>query len=363
MPSLDFEIENKEFREFYDSTSKLLEDAKNSFITLLYALIKHGSNVTLAKVEGRVKEKEECIKKFNRKYRSELEAKGEPYSIKDHITDLIGLRVVCLYEDDIEKIHSALSDHFEVIDITDKIALIENTENSFGYKGLHLDLQLNANRNALPEYISYAAFPFEVQVRTIIQDSWSVLDHKIKYKKSIPNRLKRRINTLAALFELADREFREIRDATEAEIKKADEIVVEAEVEPEADQKAPPPTDQNPPLGTASALDAFSFLRIAKHFFASYEFEPHKVDGFTQEICSLSPGITRGKFNYYMKETIGKVKKYQAHIEAKAGKDQIYPFTIIRHCLYLGNKDAFKSLLTNVARESFDNWLSTDEAT
>lgn len=364
MASLDFETENKEFKEFYDSTSKLLEDAKNSFITLLYALITHGSNVTLAKVEGRVKEKEECIKKFNRKYRSDLEAKGEPYSIKNHITDLIGLRVVCLYEDDIEKIHSALSNHFEVIDITDKIALIENTENSFGYKGLHLDLQLNANRNTLPEYISYAAFPFEVQVRTIIQDSWSVLDHKIKYKKSIPNRLKRRINTLAALFELADREFREIRDETEAEIKKADEIVVEAEVEPEVDQKAPPLIDQRPASpGTASALDAFSFLKIAKHFFGAYEFEPHKVDGFTQEICSLSPGITRGKFNFFMRESIGKVKKYQNHIESQAGKDQLYPFTIIRHCLYLGNKELFKSLLTNVARESFDKWLTTDETT
>ena len=48
---------------------------------------------------------------------------------------------------------------------------------------------------------------FELQIRTIIQDSWSVLDHKIKYKKSIPGQLKRRINVLSALFELADREF------------------------------------------------------------------------------------------------------------------------------------------------------------
>lgn len=363
MASLDFEIENKEFREFYDSKNKLLEDAKNSFITLLYALIKHGSNVTLAKVEGRVKEKEECIKKFNRKYRPDIEAMCEPYSIKDHITDLIGLRVVCLYEDDIENIHSVLSDHFEVIDITDKIALIENTEDSFGYKGLHLDLQLNGNRNTLPEYASYAAFPFEVQVRTIIQDSWSVLDHKIKYKKSIPNRLKRRINTLAALFELADREFREIRDATEAEIKKADEIVVEAEIETEVGQNTPSSIVQTPvPPGITSALDAFSFLRIARHFFPSYEFEPHKVDGFTQEICSLSPGITRGKFNFYMRESIGIVKRYKAFIENQAGKDQIYPFTTIRHCLYHGSKEVFKNLLTNVARESFDNWLNTVEA-
>jgi hypothetical protein len=33
------------------------------------------------------------------------------------------------------------------------------------------------------------------------------LDHKIKYKKSIPQYLKRRINRLSALFEIADEEF------------------------------------------------------------------------------------------------------------------------------------------------------------
>lgn len=363
MASTDFETEHKEFREFYDSTNKLLEDAKNSFITLLHALITHGSSVALAKIEGRVKEKEECVKKFNRKYRSKLEESGKPYSIKDHITDLIGLRVVCLYEDEIENIHAVLSKHFNVIDVTDKIALVENTESSFGYKGLHLDLQLNGTRNELPEYISYAAFPFEVQLRTIIQDSWSVLDHKIKYKKSIPNRLKRRINTLAALFELADREFREIRDATEEEIKKAQvEVVVEAEDAEPVPQDAP--LAENPPTtsGTSSALDAFSFLRIAHHFFGSYEFEPHKVDGFTQEICSQEPGITRRNFNFYMREKIAKVKKYQSFIEGQAGKDQLYPFTIIRHCLYLAKPEAFKSMLTNAAREKFDEWLKSDVA-
>ena len=63
-------------------------------------------------------------------------------------------------------------------------------------------------------YAIRSYYAFEVRIRTVIQDAWSVLDHKIKYKKSIPNDLKRRINILSALFELADREFKEIRNAT-----------------------------------------------------------------------------------------------------------------------------------------------------
>ena len=35
MPSLNFENEEGEFRRFYDEKAQLLEDAKNSYITLI----------------------------------------------------------------------------------------------------------------------------------------------------------------------------------------------------------------------------------------------------------------------------------------------------------------------------------------
>ncbi|MCG3727905.1 RelA/SpoT domain-containing protein [Vibrio cincinnatiensis] len=95
------------------------------------------TGIAISKIEGRVKDKEECIRKFNLKYRKTLESENTPYEIKDHISDLIGLRVVCLYEDDIENIQEVLQQHFEIIDVTDKISQIESTEDSFGYKGLY----------------------------------------------------------------------------------------------------------------------------------------------------------------------------------------------------------------------------------
>lgn len=357
MPSLDFESEKQVFRDYYNENNGLLEGAKNSFITLVDSLIRSSSNIALSKIEGRVKNRDECVKKFSRKYQTNLEIENTEYQIIDHITDLIGLRVVCLYEDDIEKIKNLLYTHFEVMDITDKIAQIENTENSFGYKGLHLDLKLNEQRKALPEYSKFVNFGFEVQIRTIIQDSWSVLDHKIKYKKSIPNHLKRRINSLAALFEVADREFREIRNATEESIK-AEDITTEEQITLETTQAE---KDEELPKFTISSLNAFSFLKIAHHFFNDFEFEPHKVDGFTEEIVGLKPDITRGKFNFYMRENISKVKKYKEFFEDKYPNDKLNPYTIIRHCLYLGDKDIFTNLLTNQARETFEAWLTEDD--
>ena len=352
MPSLDFEIEKAQFREFHTSSRQLLEDAKDSFVALVNALLIHAGSIVISKMEGRVKDREECIKKFNLKYRTNLESNSAPYAIRDYITDLIGLRVVCLYEDDIEKIDRCLSEHFEIIDKTDKIARIENTEGSFGYKGLPLDLRLTETRKTLPEYFKYSEFRFEVQIRTIIQDSWSVLDHEIKYKKSIPTRLKRRINTLAALFELADREFREIRDSTVEEIEK--EEVSDEVLQQETDESQSQSAQEK---FRYSELNAFSFLKIANHFFRNFEFEPHKVDGFTQEIIGMRPDISRGRFNFYMRENISKVKRYQSWFEQSNPTDKLNPYTIIRHCLYLGDKEMFSKILTNVAKENFESWL------
>lgn len=355
MSSLDFDTEKSQFRDFYDANRQRLEDAKDSFITLVNALTNHAGTMSISKIEGRVKDKEECIKKFNLKYRTSLEKASEPYAIRDHITDLIGLRIVCLYEDDIEKIRTCLTGHFDLIDITDKISQIENTEGSFGYKGLHLDLKLNEDRKKLPEYVVYSEFRFEIQIRTIIQDSWSVLDHKIKYKKSIPTRLKRRINTLAALFELADREFREIRDATFEEIEK-EQISEQTLTEETEASQASKEHENHHYIG----LNAFSFLKIAQHFFNGFQFESHKVDGFTQEIISLKPDISRGKFNFYMRENISKVKLYKKYFEEDNQNDKFNPYTVIRHCLYLGDKDIFSSILTNAAKERFDTWIANN---
>lgn len=356
MASLDYDLEKNNFREFYSDNLKILDNAKTSFCALITALVSHSGEIAISKIEGRLKDKEECLRKFNLKYRKELESNETSYEIRDHISDLIGLRVVCLYEDDIDKIKDVLDKHFEVIDVTDKISQIEKTEGSFGYKGLHLDLKMGAKRREMPEYKAFVDFNFEIQIRTIVQDSWSVLDHKIKYKKKIPIKLKRRINTLAALFELADREFLAIRSETELEIKKAeddtDEVLDPAVVGPQKSVSS----------NGNGLLTAFGLLKIANHFFTGFDEEAYKIDGFTDEIVSLEPEITRTKLNTYMKEGISKVKRYKADFEGTTNStDTLNPYTMIRHCLYLGSREEFTSILTRASKESFDKWLGEND--
>ena len=376
MPSLDFKLEKKLFRQFYDQHLDSLEEAKETFAALARSLLKQVPGLQLSKIEARVKDREECIHKFQSKYLLALEATQQPYTIPEHVTDLIGLRIVCLYEDEVHRVKKVLSEHFEVIDTTDKSASLESTEGEFGYKGLHLDLRLGAARRNLPEYASYADSRVEVQIRTIIQDSWSVLDHQIKYKKSIPGSLKRRINTLAALFELADREFREIRDATAQELAEAESPNAYEELEAEEQPSIPAPRSSEtshdedgstPALASAPSatrgqqLDAFGFLRIANHFFNGFEFAPHKVDSFTQEINSFRPGLTRTGFNQSMRTHISTVKDYKKHFELLHPTDAMSPYEVIRHCMYLSDKRSFQHLLGADMRQAFERWLSTQQ--
>ncbi len=355
MPSLDFSREERGFEAFYEQELPALQYACASYIALLQSILSRTPHLDITKVEGRVKDRLECIAKFSRKYRAALEESNTPYEIRHYITDLIGVRVVCLYEDELEKVAQAVRSHFDVIDVTDKVSAMESTEGSFGYKGLHLDLRLNAAQAGLPEHAAYAAQPFELQVRTIIQDSWSVLDHKIKYKKAIPGQLKRRINVLSALFELADREFRQIRDETEAGLRHApDETEAPEATGPEAAEAGP---QEERPASPGSELSAFTFLKIANHFFKDSDFDPRKVDLFVADIRGWAPGITRARFNTLLRATLGTVKRYKQHFEDANPQTSFNAYTVIRHCLYLGDRTTFRRALRNSSREAFEAWL------
>ena len=347
MPSLDFTSERERFKEFYASNAAVLRDAANSLRTLLGLLLTDHDEFATPQVMSRVKERDECVAKFARKYQTQCEETETPYEIKDYITDLVGLRVICLYETDVPQIRAVLAEGFEIIDETDKIQAIETQEGVFGYKGLHLDLKLLANRRALPEYRRFQDLRFEVQLRTIVQDAWSVLDHKIKYKKNIPLVLKRRINRLAALFELADQEFLHIREETQRLEKQAITVT----------------TDQQPPTvaPAAEVLDAFSFLGIVTRRFPYYSFHDQKVDGFVSELLTVDPSLTASAVEAALESTNDDLQRYRAY-QYERFRNRLNPYTTIRHALYAQDTGKYSQLIFDLQRATFDSWRAKRDA-
>ncbi len=308
-----------EFKDHYDSNLTFYNSALSYFIKLI------GKVDGIEYISGRVKDYEECLSKFERKYLPEISSEDTDYHIIDSLSDFIGIRVVCFYLEDIKKIRKEFSKYFRELSSTDKAVMLETTDDKFGYKSLHLDLMLKRN-NKTRDYKKYGSIQIEVQIRTVIQDAWSILDHKIKYKKSIPQNLKRRINRLSALFEIADDEFLRIKEEIAFEENKISERI-----------KKGAPTEKNVPL------DVFKFLFVALRYFPNYNFIEFKVDGFVQEILDQKKDFSESDLNDVLLTHLDDVNKMRAN----NAKKKLNPYTKIRYCLYLSNRDIFSGMLTS----------------
>ena len=297
-----------QFREFYNANSETLKAASEYFRLLVQSILR--ARVPIQHVISRVKEVDECIDKFFIKYRRDIVKKDEKYKIRDHITDLIGVRVVCLYESDISFIEKTLNENFEVIGRDDKN---ERAEDQFGYRGLHLDAKLDNKRKGLPENKKYADYPFEIQIRTVIQDAWSVLSHKIEYKKIIPPQLKRRINRLAAMFEEADTAFDDIRKGTE-------------KFKTEAKRK-------NFKTGV---LNIASFSEVVRELFPGTNLSAAGEDALLFVILERNPTITKEQF---MKEIKREIESTTSCF--RTAPDFPNPFLIIPRVMCRYNQEAF----------------------
>ncbi len=147
----------------------------------------------------------------------------------DSVTDLLGLRVITYFPDDVDRVAMVIQAETEVDGArsTDKRASLD--PDRFGYLSLHYIARVDASRRDLPEYRRFAGVVFEVQIRSILQHAWAEIEHDLGYKAQvIPARARRQFSRLAGLLELGDDEFRRIRDDLAAYSKEAASAVVEA---------------------------------------------------------------------------------------------------------------------------------------
>jgi len=118
----------------------------------------------------------------------------------------VGLRVVCLFLSDIERVAKVVKESFEVLEEDNKI---EGREiSSFGYMSFHFTVQMKRSFSG-PRYDAIASIPFEIQVRTIAMDAWATTSHYLDYKSDVdvPSDLRRDFYALSGLFYVADRHF------------------------------------------------------------------------------------------------------------------------------------------------------------
>lgn len=154
----------------------------------------HEQSVELSAIEYRVK--------TEHSFAGKLERKGDKYASLEDITDLVGLRIITFYTDDVDKVAAIVQQLYDV-DWTNSIDKRKAHElTSFGYNSLHYICRLKGG-----------SAPFEIQMRTALQHVWSAIEHDIGYKGAVklPPEYRRQFSRLAGMLELADDEFSRLR--------------------------------------------------------------------------------------------------------------------------------------------------------
>lgn len=179
-------------QQFREQVPTLEQLSKTVYDQLRQVL--HEQSVELSVIEYRVKTEQSLAGK--------LERKGDKYASLEDITDLVGLRIITFYTDDVDKVAAIVQQLYDVdwANSIDKRKAHELT--SFGYNSLHYICRLKEG-----------SAPFEIQMRTALQHVWSAIEHDIGYKGAVklPPEYRRQFSRLAGMLELADDEFSRLR--------------------------------------------------------------------------------------------------------------------------------------------------------
>ena len=129
----------------------------------------------------------------------------------NQVSDIAGVRIVFLYLSDRSQLETIIKKHFDVVERVDKVD--RDDPERFGYGALHYQVRLGEKASGA-RYDELKNLACEIQVRTILQDSWAVVAHHLSYKQEsdVPKQLRRKLNALSGLFETADDQFNRLRD-------------------------------------------------------------------------------------------------------------------------------------------------------
>ncbi len=98
------------------------------------------------------------------------------------LTDSIGVRVVCLFIDDVYECVRRIRAFPQCTVVTEKDYIRDAKPN--GYRSYHMIVDALAG-GPDPEGRTPGHYFAEIQLRTIAMDTWAALEHELKYKKNI----------------------------------------------------------------------------------------------------------------------------------------------------------------------------------
>ncbi len=201
----------QEFKEAYKAKEAFLARAKKNLQARLEALMEDMA----PQLQLRPRYMESRVKDAKSLFEKAIE-RGWTNDKALSANDVVGGRIVCNNTSDVEKV-------VEVINGCDDL-VVENEERftvdeGTGYAAVHLDISFS-----VPLDQRVTSMIAEVQVRTVLEDSWAVLSHEDVYKGTAPEEIKEQFRELAKQLRLAQLSADRLRDQLD---KRSDVAAVE----------------------------------------------------------------------------------------------------------------------------------------
>lgn len=174
MEPMDFAGSNLEAVDNWETLMFLYDAALRQVSTKIDILNEEFAHVhkynPIEHVKSRIKEPRSIVKKLKRQ--------GHEVTLENmllYIKDIAGVRIICSFTSDIYRIADMLAKQadLKVLELTDYLS----QPKASGYRSYHMLV-------TVPVYLSDGVVDtkVEIQIRTIAQDFWASLEHKIYYK-------------------------------------------------------------------------------------------------------------------------------------------------------------------------------------
>lgn len=190
----------REWKTFLIPYEQAVEEMKVKFRSIRIEYRGRNEYSPIEFVTGRVKEISSILEKAN-KFDIPLDR------IEYEMEDIAGIRIMCQFVDDIEKVVNLIRQRKDMQIIYEK-DYVTNVKES-GYRSYHVIVKYPVNMaDGVKEILA------EFQIRTLAMNFWATIEHSLnyKYKHEIPEEIKLKLKVAADAAGQLDYQMLEIKD-------------------------------------------------------------------------------------------------------------------------------------------------------
>lgn len=188
------------WREILDPYELAVDELVVKFNHMINSCRNAGIYCLIEQVDGRVKKISSILEKAQKK-------KIEMEDIEEKIEDIAGIRIICQFVEDINKVADIIRKRDDM-EIKEEKDYITNSKPS-GYRSYHIIIYYTVQTLKGAKRLQA-----EIQIRTLAMNFWATIEHSLqyKYKQNIPSHIRERLLNAADAILVLDREMSSVRD-------------------------------------------------------------------------------------------------------------------------------------------------------